>query len=232
MDEEALPGVREPLRALVTFRMREDRSQSAHRQRFRIKRPCLFRHVAAQMQQHLGDVDLYRADLVAGAAQSGGVGERCGTPQAEELGSQDRADGARIDRAIRVAASTGIDGTDVQAGATANAMERLPPYLVSKHVRSSIIEQDEMKCSGAIARRHSGPQAGVGVHPLAGRAPRQQLEEDLKVTKRRDNLLDPHYGDKRVRQGQAHPPVPLTFDDRNCPRLRDRKVGAADGHLS
>src|SRR5690348_17517543 len=45
----------------------------------------------------------------------------------------------------------------------------------------------------------------------------------------RDQLLDPHDGDEDLREGQAHPAVPLRLDDADGPRLGHGEVGAADG---
>ena len=78
--------------------------------------------LAAEVDQDLGDVDLDRADLVAGAAERGGVGERAGVLDPDELRRQDRADRAGVDRVVGVAAGPLVDRADVQAGAAADAV--------------------------------------------------------------------------------------------------------------
>ena len=58
------------LRRLKARSAREDHRRRLHRQRFRIQRRLLLPHHApAQMDQHLGNIDLHRADLIARPAQ-------------------------------------------------------------------------------------------------------------------------------------------------------------------
>jgi hypothetical protein len=89
-------------------------------------------HAAPEVDQYLGDVDLDGTHLVARAAQRRGVGKRVGSglPNADELGSQDRADRARIDGVVSVPAGSLVDGADVQARRAADAVEGLTADLV------------------------------------------------------------------------------------------------------
>ena len=54
------------------------------------------------------------------------------------------------------------------------------------------------------------------------------MHEHLEVAERRNDFLDAHHGDQRLRQGQAHPAVPLGFDHRERAGFGDTEVGAAD----
>ena len=79
----------------------------------------------AQVQQHLGNVDLHRADFGARAAQAGGERQRRLVRDAHELRRDDGADRPRIDPRKTVAADLAVHRAGVQAGAAADAIERL-----------------------------------------------------------------------------------------------------------
>jgi len=81
--------------------------------------------LGSKFDEHFWDVDLDRTDLVAGAAERGRVGKRLGMLHLHELRREDRADRARIDRPVSVAARLPIDGTGIHACAAANALEGL-----------------------------------------------------------------------------------------------------------
>ena len=89
--------------------------------------------LAAQVDEHLGDVDPDRADVEAGAAQRRRERQRRGLlvdrmlRDAAQLRRQDRADRARIDRPVGLAAGPLVDGADIQAGRAADAAQRLAP---------------------------------------------------------------------------------------------------------
>ena len=87
------------------------------------------------------------------------------------------------------------------------------PDRIGQHVGAAVVEQDQVKGARAVPRRHARPHRGVRVHPLGGGRARQELEEDLEVAPRRDELLDAHDRDQDVGQGQAHPAVALGLDD-------------------
>ena len=190
--------------------------------------------LAAQVHQHLGDVDPHRADLEAGAAQAGGVGQGVGLlvhADALEQRVEDRADRARVDRAVGVAAGALVDRADVQAGRAADAAQRLPADLVGQDVGPAVVQQHDVHLLRPVTGGDPGPHRGVGVHPLAGARARQQLEEDVEVLPGRHELLDADDADQHLGQGQAHPPVALALDDDERARLGDREVGAGDGDL-
>ena len=66
----------------------------------------------AQVDQDRRDVDLHRADLVAGAAQRRGVGQRVGLvvdPDPAQQRVEDRADRAGVDRAVGMPADSFVD---------------------------------------------------------------------------------------------------------------------------
>ena len=184
--------------------------------------------LGAQVHQHVGMSIAHRADVVAGAAQGRGVRQRGVVLDAGQLRATARADRARVDRAVGMAAGPLVDRADVQAGRAADAAQRLAADLVG---------EDAVRPLSSRTRWNScGPSPGVTpVHiEVYGfiRSPveraRQQLQEHLQVAPGRHELLDAHDGDQRLGQRQAHPAVALGLDDAERAGLGDGEVGAGD----
>ena len=176
----------------------------------------------------------HRAHLEAGAAQRGGVGQRVDLLVRRRRPQQrveDRADRAGVDRAVGVAAGALVDRAHVEAGRAADAAQRLAADLVGQRAGAAVVEQHDVHLLRAVAGRDAGPRRGVGVHPLAGRGPRQQPQEHVEVLPGRHHLLDADHGDQHLGQGQAHPAVALGLDDDQRAGLGDGEVGAGDGDL-
>lgn len=184
-----------------------------------------------QVGQHLGDVDLDGAGVVAGPAQGGGERQRSGVLHADELRGEDGADRSGVDGAVGVAAGALEDGADVEAGRAADAAEDLASDLVGEGVGAAVVEQHQVELRRAVVVGGAGPGGGVRVHPLAGGGTRQQLEEDLQVAPGGDHLLDAHDGDEGFGQGEAHAAVALGLHDHDGAGVGDGEVGAGDGHL-
>src|SRR5690606_14757469 len=123
-----------------------------------------------QLHEQLGDVDLDRADLVAGAAQGRGVRKRLVdlARGAAQLRVEHRTDRPRVDRAVGVAAGALVDRADVEAGRAADAPQRLAPDAVAEDVRATVVEQDDVHLLRAVPVVGARPRRGVGVHPLTG----------------------------------------------------------------
>ena len=121
---------------------------------------------AAEVDQDLGDVDLHRADVVAGPAERRGVGERAGVLDAREHRRQDRADRAGVDRVVGVAAGPLVDRADVQAGAAADAVRAWRPDRVFEDLGPAVVEEDRGGTPAGRRRGHAGPERVVRVHPL------------------------------------------------------------------
>ena len=190
-------------------------------------------HLCAQVQQHLRDVDLDRADLVARAAEARGVRQRGGVLDPDELRREDRADRARVHRAVGVTAGARVDRADVEAGAAADAV-RAParPTSSREHARAAVVEQHDVELLRPVALRDAGPERRVRVHPLAGRRARQELQEDLEVGEASAASFSiPRIGHEHGRQRRAHAAVSLRLDDADRARLGDAEVGAADADL-
>src|SRR3712207_3974913 len=98
-----------------------------------------------QMYQDFRDVDLDWTGVVAGAAQRAGVRERGVVLDAGELWREDRADGPRVDRPVRVAAGPLVHRADVEAGAAADAVEGVPAGSVREHRGAAVVEQDQVE---------------------------------------------------------------------------------------
>ena len=183
------------------------------------------------MQQHLGDVDLDRADLVARPTQGRCIGQAFGLLHSHQLRRENGTNGAGIDRAIGVPTSASIDRADIEAGAATNAVQRLTSYIVSKNIGAPVIQQDQVEGLRTISLRYPCPQAGVGVHSFAGRTARQELQEDGEVLKRGQNFLDTHHGDEGPGQCQAHAPIAFALRHADRPGLGNGEVRTAHGHL-
>ena len=81
--------------------------------------------VRARPQQQLVQRDPDRAGLPAGAAQRGGVRELGRLRRVLQQRRDDRADRPRVDAAVGVPADLALDRAGVQAGAAADAVQRL-----------------------------------------------------------------------------------------------------------
>src|SRR5690348_11277830 len=109
------------------------------------------------MQQHFGNVDFDWADLITRSAQTRGIGKRFRVLHTHELRCENSTNGARINRTIGMTTSTRIDWTNIEARTTANAMQRLTPHLIGKHISAPIIEQHQVEALRTISRRYSCP---------------------------------------------------------------------------
>ncbi len=192
--------------------------------------------LVAQLDQQRRNVDLDRAGVEAGSAETGGVRQRAvgivlGGVHAGELRGEDGADRSGVRRSVGVAARAFVHRADVETGRAADAVERLAADPVGEGRGASVVEQHQVEGLRPVAGRDSGPQGRVRVHPLAGGGARQQLEEDLQVLVARQHLLDAHDGDQGVGQRQAHAAVALRLDDGQGAGLRDAEVGSGDGDL-
>src|SRR5207245_4106506 len=76
-----------------------------------------------QANQHVRDIDLYRARRLAGAAQRGGVRQVRIFTHAVVQRREDAANGARVNSAVGVSADAAIDRTGIEAGPAANALQ-------------------------------------------------------------------------------------------------------------
>ena len=128
---------------------------------------------AAQMNEDFRNIDLDRADLIAGAAQRRCIGQRISVAEVAifrlmQLRSKNRADRPGVDRGIGVAAGLAIDRAGIQARGATNALQRLLRFGVMQDGAASVVEQDDVKflrpiagvrrrsrssCRGSFARR-------------------------------------------------------------------------------
>ena len=147
-----------------------------------------------------------------------------------QLRREDRADRPRVDRAVGVPADARVHGADVQAGAAADAAQRLSAHRVGQRVPAPVVEQHDVVLPRSVAGRDPGQERHVRAHPLPGRRARQQAQEQREVVQRRDDLLDAHDGDEHRRQRGAHAAVALVLHHADGARLGDAGVGAGDAH--
>ena len=141
-----------------------------------------------------------------------------------ELRREDRADRARVDRAVGVAAGALVDRADVQAGRAADAVQRLRarPRRRATSVRP---------LSSRTRWNSCGPSPGVTPVQIEVygfiRSPVDERGSSCRNTSRSrqrgHELLDAHDRDQRLGQGQAHPAVALGLDDARACRSRRRR---------
>ena len=133
-----------------------------------------------------------------------------------------------------MAARLAVDGADVQAGAAADAVQRLLE-LRAEQLGAAVVHEDEMELLGAVELAFAaGSRDEVGVYRelLPRAAAGQEPDEDREVREARDELLYPHHDD--VDRGDAgdEPGVALVGDGRDGPRLGDPEVGARYADVS
>ena len=180
-------------------------------------------HLGPQVHQHLGDVDRDRADVVAGAAEGGGVRQRrveLGA-DAAQLRGEDRADRARVRpsrrrgrrRARRPGRRSGRPSSGCSAAPGGRPRRRAPSVRpLSSRTRWK---------SWARRRVDAGPGRGVGVHPLGGGASAAAAGGRPPGPARSARSFSmPTTRDQRLGQGQAHPAVALGLHARPACRSR------------
>src|SRR5262249_6346946 len=94
--------------------------------------------------QHTRDVDPDRTRLRARAAERRGVGEVLHRPGALQHRGQQDPDRAGVRVAVGVAADLAVDRTHVQAGAAAQAVERLT-QRAGDLLDATVVEEDQVK---------------------------------------------------------------------------------------
>ena len=150
-----------------------------------------------------------------------------------QLRRQDRPDRPRIHAPIRMASRLPVHRAGILARPTPDAVQRLPSLLVRQHPRPRIVQQHHMERLRPVlpGRIHPPPDRVVRIHPLPSSRPRQHLQHHLQVRQPRNHLIDPRNRNQRLRQRQAHPPIPFALDDTNSARLRDQKIGPTHPRL-
>ena len=154
-----------------------------------------------------------------------------GVINARELRGKDSADRARVGGTVGVATSPLVHGAHIEAGGATNALQGFPADFVGHSGGAAIIHQHDVEILRAVVLGYARPQGGVGVHALAGRGTRQQLQEHLVVPEGGENLFDTHHADEGFRQGQAHAAVTFGLHNGDVPGFGDTEVSARNGDL-
>src|SRR5262245_15812589 len=84
-----------------------------------------FHQLLAQIEQQVRDINFYWTGLATGATEGAGTGQVLGRIQACEHRGEHGTNGTWVDPAIGMATNILINGTDVQTGATAQAVQGL-----------------------------------------------------------------------------------------------------------
>src|SRR5207253_5636598 len=155
------------------------------------RRDVLLVDLAAELDQHPGNVDADGAGVGARAAERRGVRQLLHRAGAVEHRGQEDADRTRIRVAVRVAADLPVDGAHVEARAAAQAVERLPERAGDLR-DAAVVEQDQVELVGSF--QLAGPSRSlherrVDGELLAGRTLGENGQEYGEVRHGRDDLF-------------------------------------------
>src|ERR687885_1758312 len=196
--------------------------------------PHAFLHLAvAELEQELVQGYPHGARLPPRAADRGGEGQVLRLPRPLEQRRYDGPDGARVGRAVGVAARLAVDGADVEAGAAADAVEGFLE-LGAEQLRAAVIEQDQVELLRPIQLAllpRARDEVGVDGDLLPRPAAPEQPDEDREIPEGGDHLLYTHHDDVHRRDARNEPGVPLVGDRRDGPRLGHPEVRPRDADL-
>ena len=128
-----------------------------------------------------------------------------------------------------MAAGPLVDRADVQAGAAADAVERLAADRVGQHLGAAVVEQDEVELLRAVARGDARSRTrctGSSARPVLERG--RSWRKTSKSCQVGTTFSMPMTEIRTLGQGQAHPAVALGLDDADRAGLGDAEVGPAD----
>ena len=178
--------------------------------------------------------DLHRAHLLAAPAEGRGVGQVAGIAHADQRRGEHRADRARIDPAVGMAADRRIDRAVVHAGAAADAAQHLAelarPAAPTRPLSRMTIWQASGP-SGSLGAPGAGRERRVGRDLLARGRARQQANERAHVLQGRHHLLDGGQHDVHLGQRLGEVAVALVGDDHRGAGLGDQEIGAGDADV-
>ena len=212
----------------------EHAGQRRHRQPLAGSGRLVLAHDApAQVHEHGRDVDLDRADLVAGAAQRRGPRQRRRLVAARAAAASGSRRSARDSRARRRgrrrARRPGRRSGTPSSGCSAARGARPRRRATSVRPPSS---RTRWNSCGPSPGRHPGPQRRVRVHPLAGRGARQQLQHRPRGRRQRGSTFSMPITVISVRGSVVHmrplpsdsttPIVPVSATAKFAPLIADR----------
>ena len=217
---------RQPLRALVARLRRErpadDRPSPAPR-----APACDFCSRTTRPRRWTStrrDVDLDRADLVAGAAQRRRPRQRRRVLEPAQLRRQDRADRPGIDRLVGVPAGARVDRAHVQARRAADAVQRLAADLVGQHVACARCRAAR---GGTPAARRRRARPSTATCTGSSAPPVEERGSSCRNTSRSrhsgSTFSIPITVTSTLGQRRAHAPVALGLDDAPPSRSRRRR---------
>ena len=144
--------------------------------------------------------------------------------QAAQMRRDDRTDRAAVSRAVSVAADVPKNRADVQAGAAADAMERVALLGIGQEFGAMIVQQHDMPFLGTVA---FAGLAGAGIHcvvtrqRLTGAHRGQHGQKKRKIFKFRQDFFDAEQGNHRFGQRRGEPESSVTavfavFTEEEC----------------
>src|SRR6201996_1702311 len=132
-DERPLTDLTKALCGFKPATTQKNTCHSFHANGFEVGSVLLLAYYASsEMDENLGNIDLDRADFVAGSAQRRRIGKRLRVLHVKELRREYCTDGTRVNGAIGVASCLPIDRTGVETSAAADAVQRLSRFRVGE----------------------------------------------------------------------------------------------------
>ncbi len=193
------------------------------------------RHPRAHPHQQVVQRDPHRAGVVARAAERRHERQlaRALALHALQQRGQHRADRARVGRAVGLAAHAAPHRARVEAGAAADAVERLL-QVRAEQGRAPAVEDHQVQLLGAVGlagRARPGDQVDVAGRVVADRRHRQDLQDVRGLVPVAHHPLHPHHGDVDARQGGHQARVALVLDDADRPGLGHAEVDPRDADV-
>lgn len=185
--------------------------------------PFLYDHLPPFIKLFV-DVDLYRADIGAGAAK-----RRCERQVCiffhVQIGREDRADRAGYSRMIAMTAAAPVYRAGVKTSGAADTFEGVAEILSAEMKAAAVVDEDDMHL---LALTRTPEVTGIGGDRLPRGAAGEQPQEHPQMTALRDQLLDTHTGDVHLRQMRAHVGIPFVSTNDELTRLGDGEIHAGE----
>src|SRR5208282_2918335 len=193
-----------------------------------------FGGVAPVLQKVMMQIDLYRTNARAGAAQRRRVRQVLELLDAIQMRSKHAADRPGISRAISVPSYVAEDGTDIQTRATANTVQHFALFGIGQQLAASVVDQHHMEFLRSVhfarAARTSNQRA-VGRDALPSAGSSQHRPKHSQVFETRNDFLNARDHNVNARQAGAEASITFVGGNGNDAGIRHQKIRARNPHF-